>query len=326
MQRDSSRSRLSAFLRAVCLFAAAVLPAARAAAAPSATLSVEAAPATLEFVRGEPVVLNAKFANSGRTALVVDDYGEWLKNTVKVYVRNDDTHNLLLPRQGAPHSAVESLVLRPGESKTVSIRLGETYDLSSQGRFHATVVLDRDGETAESRPVSFSIVEGIELSARTRVPAGADESRPLRYALLYWTRNQGETLFLRVTDPSRGGAVAAFVTLGALVRVADPTLEFDADGIATVVQQISRDRFARTRLDLDVTPPVVLERDANLLSADALAERMNARAISERIDERQAEKEAGSGFFSRRRERTRKQISVKPGGASAVPAETQVQP
>lgn len=313
----NTRFRAAAALLAI---AAALYPHATLAQADSATapapfrMEVSATVPVDEFMRGEDIPIDVTLHNSGRSAFIIDDYGEYLGNRVFVYVRNADSGMLLLTRAGAPRTLVEALQLLPGQTKTVRIYAGTAYDLSKHGRYHATVSAESGGEASYARAVSFSVMEGVELARAART-FGADGARLRVYTLLYWPRKQGEALFLRISDdPKRGGGVVGFVSLGGIVRVADPTMSFGGDGTLTIIHQIGRDRFVRTKLDVSSDTPVVLERDTNLMSADAVSERISSRIVEERIDERSAEKSIEEqGFFSRRRARSRKALPASTG-------------
>ena len=304
------------------LFAAAALRAAAAApkTVPSTVLEVSASLPQLEYLRGEAVKIELTVRNKGREVFIVDDYGEYLKNRVRVVLHDPGTGGLLDPWPGAPSSVFPQLTLRAGESKTETVDLRRFYDLSRQGRYRATALVERGDEAAATRPVSFSVVEGIEIGAALR-PLKADERRLLRFALLYWDRNQRQDLFLRITDPERGGSVVGFVSLGPVVRVAEPTLSFGDDDTVTVVQQIARDRFARTKLDVSTPRIRVLERNENLLSADAVQNALDTRLLAERLDAREkadgGKKDEG-GLFGPRRTRT----PVPSAATETAPIET----
>ncbi|MBQ9726883.1 MAG: hypothetical protein IJV65_05180 [Kiritimatiellae bacterium] len=296
---------LSALLAA--LAAAAALRAPAQTPVVSATLKVQASPAQLDFVRGEPIRIDGKIANEGNAPLIVDDYGPYLDNPVKVYVREASGGRLLDPRRGAPASAVERLTVRPGETKDFSLDLRETYDLSRTGRYHAEVFVYRGpGEVAVSRKISFSIVEGVEIGSSVRALA-RDQRRPLRFALLCMDRNKRQELFLRVTDAAEPARVVAFVSLGSLVRIAEPSMGFGPDDTVTVVQQVARDRYARTRIDFSGDVPVIAERDDNLLSMESVQADINTRLLMSRIAEAEAAKkpkEERRGVFGRQTTRT----------------------
>lgn len=276
-------------------------------------ISISASAAIGEFVCGEDVVIDATLRNASRQAFIVDDYGPYAENRIFAYVRNVDSERLLMPRTGAPATLVEEAEIAPGAAKTFRIPLGRAYDLTKPGRYHATIVATDGHGSASSQMVSFSVVSGLELRSETRA-FGMDGGRIRKFSLVYWTRNQGETLFLRITDPSRDGAIVGFANLGSLVRVADPSLSFAQDGSLVIVHQISRDRFARTTLNVTGDTPTLLSRDSNLLDAGAVAGEMSARLVAERIEERDAEKKEGRpGFFERRRQRTRTQLPPPTG-------------
>lgn len=286
-------------LAAVLLAAAALLPG-RAAAAVSTTLAIGLKADRAEFVRGEDVTLSGVVRNAGATAFIVDDYGPYLQNRIRLYLRDAATGRLLDPRPGAPASAVASLSVKPGEEKPFSIRVGAIFDLPPHARVQATAVVERGpDESAASHPVAFTVVEGIEFSSVVRTLPG-DDSRLYRFSLLYWARDQIESIFLRITGPARDGPVVGFASLGNVVRVAEPTMTFAPDGSVTIIHQISRDRFAKTRLDASSFPLKVLERDDNLLSRDAVSERIVTQLVSERIEAREAEKSDGEGGLFRR--------------------------
>ena len=292
--------------------------AAVAAAAPiqSASLSVSLRPAHLEFVRGESLAFTGEVRNAGPAVLIVDDYGPYRANAVKIYVRNAENERLAMPVPNAPASVVPSLTVVPGGSKPFEVDLRAFYDLPA-GRYTASAMVCRGEESATSKPVSFTIVEGVEIRAQLHAGPGRGD-RPLRYALSYWGRERREELFLRITDPSAGGALRGFVSLGALVRVADPTLRFDGQRL-TIVKQVGRDRFSRTVLDVSSMPPRVLEHEDGLLSAEALREQLTTRLVEERIDEAVARRNReGGGLFERHRTRI-PPPSEEPSAITPVP-------
>lgn len=296
---------------AFALLAAFALRASAADDAPvvSATLRTQGLMAQLEFVRGEPIVLNGKVSNAGTSPFIIDDYGPYLQNSVKVYVRDAANDRMLDFRPGSPASLVPSLTVRPGETEDFSVDLRQACDLSRTGRYHADIFVYKGDEVAVSRRMSFSIVDGIEITSTIRALA-RDQRTPLRFALLYMDRNKRQELFLRVTDPADPVRIVAFVSLGAVVRVAEPTIGFSADDVVTVVQQISRDRYARTRVDFSTSRPRIAERDDSLLSMESVQEDINTRLLMSRLAETETQgKQEKKGFFGRQTTRT----PVKPG-------------
>ena len=295
----------SAALAAVLLAAAAALLPGRAAAEVSTTLAIGIKADRSEFVRGEDVTISGVLRNTGSSAFIVDDYGPYRQNRVRLYLRDAATGRLIDPRPGAPVSALSSLTVRPGEEKPFTINVATCYDLPRHARVQATAVVERGAdESAASHPVAFTLVEGIAFTSSVRTLPG-DDRRLFRFELLYWARDQVENIFLRVSEPSQDGRVVGFASLGTVVRVAEPSMTIDEKGVVTIVNQISRDRFAKTRIDASSFPLRILERDANLLSADAVSERIATQLVSERVEAHESEKtEESRGLFSRHRTRT----------------------
>lgn len=276
-----------------------------------------------EFVFGEAVTVSGTIRNSGKTAFIVDDYGEWVRNTVKLYVFDSETGRMFLPRAGAPESAVRELTVRPGAEKEFTIDVAGVYDLPKHGRFQAAVVVTRGGtggapdETAGSRRAAFSVVDGIELKSATGTRAG-DERRTLKFSLVYWDQAARQKLFLRVSDAATG-EIVAFYHLGSFIRVAEPSLAFGEDDTAVVVQQVSRDRFAKTVLSFAAGGEKIVSRDDNLVSADAFSDAISSRIVNERVDRalRENKDEGKRSFFSRRKTRT-ELPSPSPGSSDAA--------
>ncbi|MBQ7667498.1 MAG: hypothetical protein IJS46_05835 [Kiritimatiellae bacterium] len=276
----------------------------------SSSLSVVAKMEKGEFVRGETVAVSGTLRNGGDEAFVIDDYGDYVRNSLKVYVFDEESGRMILPRAGAPSSAVDAIVVMPGGEKTFSIDIGSLYDLPRQGRFQAAVVATRGGtdgapdESASSRRMAFSVVDGIALAsaarARTRDGSGG---RSLLFSLVYWDQASRQNLFLRVSDAATGDIVA-FFRLGAFIRMAEPSLAFGQDDTAVVVQQISRDRFAKTVVCYAAGKEGIVSRDDNLVSADAISESISTRLVNERVDRvfEERRKEQG-GFFRRHKTR-----------------------
>lgn len=215
----------------------------------------------------------------------------------------------------------------PGAEKPYSIDISESYDLPLHGRFQAAVVATRGGtdgrpdESAGSRRVAFSVVDGIELASARRVRGGPD-GQALVFSLVYWDQASRQNLFLRVSDPARNRTVA-FFKLGAFIRVSEPSLAFGEDETAVVVQQISRDRFARTVVSYAAGSEGVVSRDDNLVSADAFSDAISTRLVNERVNQVLQERENArrGGFF--RRHKTRTALPpVSPGSPAPQPGQS----
>ncbi|MGN0845106.1 MAG: hypothetical protein ACI4QT_07800 [Kiritimatiellia bacterium] len=267
----------------------------------SAVLSVQAKLSELEYVRGEDILLTVQIQNTGTSVFVVDDYGEYLKNKVSLVVREAESQRLLSPIQGETALApvATELTVPPGDMREVTVNLSHLYDLSKHGRYQVTVLLERGAETAVSRILSFSLVEGIEIiSARNAF--SSDEAHSYTFTLLYWERSKRQDLFLRISDPARRNRIAAFVSLGPLVRVSDPTMTFQGTSSVTIVQQTGRDHYARTVLDISRLPVRVVDREDNLLSGEALEQQIQTQTVTRHLlslPDKAKPKKSGKDYF-----------------------------
>lgn len=289
------------------LIAAAALaaPAQQPAALPSSVFGLSVRFEHLEFVRGEPIVVTGTLRNNSRTAFIVDDYGDYKNNEISVYVRDMSSRSLLTPRDGVSGSMVPQFTVTPGSEKRFSLNLREIYDFKRQGLYHATVIVRRGEEKVVSKPIAFTIVEGIELYSAIQA-LSSDEAHPVRFSLLCWERDKRRDLFARLTDPLYPDRVLSFASLGATVSVGNPSVSFGNDDTVTVVQQISRDRYSRTVLGLDGRTFEILARDDNMMSADAVLENMNIRMATEQLMQGsgKASPEAGRKGFTERHKKT----------------------
>ena len=292
-----------------------VPPAAGGADLASAVLSVSARMEQLEFVRGENLTLIGLVRNRGRAAFVVDDYGPYLKNLIQVFVRDADTQRLLRPKIDIEKSAVRSLTVLPGEAKEFRLDLRDVYEFPRHGRFQVTTSISRGDEASATKPFSFTVVEGMEFGSAMHA-LSSNERRPLRFTLLYWDRNKEEKIFLRVTDPAAEDRIVSFVTLVNVVRVKEPTLAFGDDDTATVVQQVSRDHYTRTRISFARNgAATIVGRDENILSDDAVSEQIATRAVADRLLEADSKRKDNGkgGFFSRHKTRTVQEPKLTSG-------------
>ncbi len=281
--------------------AALAAPAQQPAAQPSSVFGLSVRFEHLEFVRGEPIVISGSLRNNSRAAFIIDDYGDYKNNGISVYVRDMTSRSLLTPRDGVSESMVPRFTVTPGSEKQFSLNLRDVYDFKRQGLYHATVIVRRGEEMVVSKPIAFTIVEGIELQSAVRA-LSADETHPIRFSLLCWERDKRRDLFARITEPGHPDRVLGFASLGATVSVGNPSVLFGDDDTVTVVQQISRDRYTRTVLGFADRRFEILERDDNMMSADAVLENMNIRMATEQLMQGsgKTQPEAGRKGFSER--------------------------
>ncbi len=228
------------------------------------SLRVESRLAHGTYVEHEPVTLSLQLTNDGASPFIVDDYGEYRNNHLTVYLRS--TEHGFLPALREQHFG--AVMVMPGETETLTANLGQIFRGLRQGRYHASVVVQRGGEQLGTRPIMFDVVKGIEIGSLTR-PLPDYDTIFRTYTLLYWPRNEVEVLFLRVTEtpPQR---VVGLIQIGNVVRVNDPRIEFHRDGTLTVWHQSARNLSIQTRVRTDRNRLEIIDRE-RLLTPDAPA-------------------------------------------------------
>jgi len=208
----------------------------------AASLGIRATPEHLVFVRDEGVTFTVSIKNFGEKAFIVDDYGEYVDNSVEIRLKKADGGYLLV-REGSP---LENVMVVPQGTQDFSVNLLRWFPEAKEGSYFVQFIAHRKGEVVGSELIKFDIVAGIEIGSVTR-PIPGDDSTSRTYTLLYWPRNQVEAFFMRVTEGSED-RVIGLVRLGNIVRYAKPKVDFAGGGILTVTHQASRDILVRTTL------------------------------------------------------------------------------
>lgn len=257
----------------------------------------------IDFVQNENVPITISLTNPGATAFIIDDYPPYDQNSFTLFL-TDPKGRLKLPR--TKKSPLPECTIKPGETVTFSINVNEIFDLSEEGHYQVAATVHRGTDTANSRVLPFIIVSGIEIGKVRRVREGYDNSAFV-YTLLYWARNEKEYLFLRVTEaPSE--RIYGFATLGTIVRIAQPKIEFES-GTVIVTHQTSRDNFVRTRLDIS-GPTLAILDNAPMTSTIAIQEAEATQRAHEKLNELDAKTPEKGGFL--KRQTTRKPVAKTP--------------
>jgi hypothetical protein len=136
------------------------------------------------------------------------------------------------------------ITVPPEETRVVMVPLSSHFDFRDVGGYLIEASIEVDGVRYQSHPVQIDVVTGLPLKALTR--AGPD-GKPRHYQLSYLSREQHETLFLSVDEPSSGLNYGVFA-LGSLVRVFAPHVEVNPVGTITVVYQCDARQYARAIL------------------------------------------------------------------------------
>lgn len=244
-----------------------------------------------EFLDGENLATGIRIVNRGNTPFIVDTYGKFKENSVKIYVRNA-SGNLLFPKQDPKN--LKRIMIMPGDKQDFFVNLNEIFGNIPQGKYTVHALLTNGDAKTSSALVNFEIVKGIEILRLKNLREGLVSNEFFNYSLMYWVRDGGEQLFLRI-DNLRTGQLYDFVQLGNLVRVAKPSIRFLPQNVVEIIHQNSRDNFIKTRISIGGDSVVLLNRDT-VLNPNAIKEAETLRRATEAI--RNEESKSG-GFLKR---------------------------
>lgn len=245
-----------------------------------------------EFLDGEQLSVGLRIANRGNTPFIVDTYGKFKENSVKIYIRNY-VGQLLFPKQ--EFEEFKKIMIMPGAQQDFIVNLDDVFGQIPQGKYSVHAILINGDAKTSSNIVNLEIVKGIELLRLKNLREGLVSNEFLFYTLMYWVRDGGEQLFLRI-DNLRTGQLYDFISLGNLVRVAKPSIRFLPQNVVEVLHQNSRDNFMKTRISVGGDKSVLLSRD-RVVNPSAIKEAETLRRTKEAL---QREEEKNGGGFLRR--------------------------
>lgn len=245
-----------------------------------------------EFLDGEQLSVGLRIANRGNTPFIVDTYGKFKENSVKIYIRNY-VGQLLFPKQ--EFEEFKKIMIMPGAQQDFIVNLDDVFGQIPQGKYTVHAILINGDAKTSSNIVNLEIVKGIELLRLKNLREGLISNEFLFYTLMYWVRDGGEQLFLRI-DNLRTGQLYDFISLGNLVRVAKPSIRFLPQNVVEVLHQNSRDNFMKTRISVGGDKSVLLSRD-RVVNPSAIKEAETLRRTKEAL---QREEEKNGGGFLRR--------------------------
>lgn len=244
-----------------------------------------------EFIDGESLAVGLRIANRGNTPFIVDTYGKFKENSVTLYVRNNA--GLLLFPQNEPKQ-LEQIMVEPGDRQDFFVNLDDVFGRLPQGKYSVHAILINGDAKTSSELVNFEVVKGIEILKLKSLREGLIANEFLSYSLLYWVRDGGEQLFLRI-DNLRTGKLYDFVQLGNLVRVAKPSIRFLPQNVVEILHQNSRDNFIKTRISVGGDSCVLLTRD-KVINPSAIKEAETLRRAQDAI---RNEESSEKGFLRR---------------------------
>ena len=159
---------------------------------------------------------------------------------VEVY-RAEDMNQLT---KISKHAFVADFYAASSEGQKLETFLADHYGLREPSRYLAKPVLVHNGVRYEGAMRAFDVVEGIRLSAATQLFANHKDLQR-EFALVYWSRNHGERLFLRAQDSGTSSRCWETRDLGPILRIDRPSLSIQPSGEVVVLHRINQDQFVR---------------------------------------------------------------------------------
>ena len=140
---------------------------------------------------------------------------------------------------------VDKFVLESSQGQKLETFVGDHYDLREPSRYLAKPVLVHGGTRYEGAPRAFDVVDGIRQVGAMQMFKNRPELKR-EFALVYWSRNHSEHLFLTAKDA--GESVRRWETrdLGPILRIEKPSLSIMPGGEVVVLHRLNQDQFVRS--------------------------------------------------------------------------------
>ena len=143
------------------------------------------------------------------------------------------------------HPFVARFRIDSSEGQKLEAFLGDHYALREPSHYLAKPVLVHNGVRYEGAPRAFDVVDGIRLVGATQL----FKSRPglqREFALVYWSRNHAEHLFVTARDAGTSTRRWETRDLGPILRLDKPTISVMPSGEVVVLHRLNQDQFVRS--------------------------------------------------------------------------------
>ena len=194
-----------------------------------------------DFVVGERIRGVVDIANPSPEKVSVGYSNSKDRFFVEVY-RSGDMSQLT---RTSKHPFVARFRIDSSEGQKLETFLGDHYGLREPNRYLAKPVLVHNGMRYEGAPRAFDVVEGVKVVGAMQM----FKNRPglqREFALVYWSRNHSEHLFLTAQDVSGSKKKWETWDLGSILRIEKPSLSIMPGGEVVVLHRLNQDQFVRS--------------------------------------------------------------------------------
>ena len=194
-----------------------------------------------DFVVGERIRGVVDIANSSPEKVSVGYSNSKDRFFIEVF-RASDMRQLT---RVSKHPFVANFRLESSEGQKLEVFLGDHYGRQEPSRYLAKPVLVHAGTRYEGALRAFDVVEGVKVGGAMQMFANRKELQR-EFALVYWSRNHSEHLFLRAQDGGSSDRKWETRDLGPILRIDRPSISVLPKGEVVVLHRLNTDQFVRT--------------------------------------------------------------------------------
>jgi hypothetical protein len=194
-----------------------------------------------DYVSGERIRGVVDIANSSPDKVSVGYSNSEDLFFIEVYRAGD------MERLGrAPRAVfVSPFMVKSGEGQKLETFLGDHYSLREPRRYLAKPVLVHRGVRYEGAYRAFDVVEGVKIGGAMQMFANR-RGLHREFALVHWSRNGGEHIFLGAADGGSGNSKWETRDLGPILRIDEPVISVLQNGEVVVIHRYNAENYIRS--------------------------------------------------------------------------------
>ena len=140
---------------------------------------------------------------------------------------------------------VSPFMVKSGEGQKLETFLGDHYSLREPRRYLAKPVLVHRGVRYEGAYRAFDVVEGVKIGGAMQMFANR-RGLHREFALVHWSRNGGEHVFLCAADGGSSDSKWETRDLGPILRIDEPVVSVLQNGEVVVIHRYNTENYIRS--------------------------------------------------------------------------------
>ena len=194
-----------------------------------------------DYVSGERIRGVVDIANSSPDKVSVGYSNSEDLFFIEVYRAGDMERLVRAPRA----VFVSPFMVKSGEGQKLETFLGDHYSLREPRRYLAKPVLVHRGVRYEGAYRAFDVVEGVKIGGAMQMFANR-RGLHREFALVHWSRNGGEHIFLGAADGGSGNSKWETRDLGPILRIDEPVISVLQNGEVVVIHRYNAENYIRS--------------------------------------------------------------------------------